>query len=73
MLCFLQVPLDNQPWQVFLRAIMDLVFSPTITTDATYILSGMIEDHHSLFLEVTDMSGENIYENITYNYTVTFE
>lgn len=71
----MQVPQDNQPWQVFLklRAIMDLVFSPTITTDATYTLSGMIEDHHSLFLEVTDMSGENFCENITYRYTVTYE
>lgn len=31
---------------------MDMVFSPTITMAATYTLSGMLEDHHSLFLEV---------------------
>ena len=49
------VPVDNPEWATFLllRTIMDMVFSPRITVDCTYTLEGLIEEHHSMFVEVS--------------------
>ena len=32
---------------------MDIVFSPSINQSVTYPLAALIEEHHSLFLEVS--------------------
>ena len=48
------VPIDNEDWTVFLllRTIMDIIFSPTVTLDLTYTLDGLIEQHHTMFMQV---------------------
>lgn len=48
------VPIDNEEWTVFLllRTIMDIIFSPTVTLDLTYTLDGLIEQHHTMFMQV---------------------
>ena len=48
------VPYDSPEWKLYLllRTIMDLVFAPTISFDATFALEAMIAEHHSVYLEV---------------------
>lgn len=35
-----------------LRTIMDFVFAPAITVEASYTVDGLVEEHHAMFLEV---------------------
>ena len=50
------VPIDYPPWAVFLllRTIMDMVFSPRISVECTHTLDGLVEEHHSMFIEVSN-------------------
>ena len=49
-----KVPDEYLPWQLFLllRTIMDLVFAPMITEEATYALGALIQEHHEDYLKV---------------------
>lgn len=48
------VPIDNKHWEhlVLLLSCMELIFSPSLTLAMTLYLSKIIEEHHSLFLEL---------------------
>jgi len=49
-----QIPDDNKQWELVLALLtcMEIIFSPSITLAVTQYLSQIIEDHHSLFLEL---------------------
>lgn len=49
-----RVPEGHEGWHIYLilRKIMDLSFAPVITEDMTYMLQGLVDDHHTTFLEV---------------------
>ena len=48
------VPEDHEGWQLFilLRSIMDLVLSPKISIESSYVVDALVEEHHTLFKEV---------------------
>ena len=48
------IPNDNKEWEllIVLLMCMEIIFSPSVTLAATRYLSQIIEDHHSLFLEL---------------------
>ena len=56
-----RVPVDHKGWHLYLmlRTIMDFVFAPKITISATFMLDGLMEDHHSMFMEVCSTCSKN--------------
>lgn len=53
MICDL-IPTDSKEWELLLLLpmSMEIIFSPSVTLAATRYLSKIIEEHHSLFLEL---------------------
>lgn len=51
------IPEDDAKWEIFLtlRDIMEHILCPLITTAGTYELEGLIQQHHTLYLEVSRM------------------
>lgn len=62
-----KVPEDNEYWGLFLllRTIMDMIFAPVISLEATYSLEAIIDEHHSEYMRVClierALSGINIW------------
>ena len=58
------VPEEDERWQLFnmLLEINDIVFSPIVSEDHIGILEGLIEEHHSTFVQLypftTSMHGQ---------------
>lgn len=48
------IPEGNAEWEVFLtlRDIMEHIVCPLVTEAATYVLEGLVQEHHILYLEV---------------------
>ena len=48
------VPEEDERWQLFnmLLEINDIVFSPIVSEDHIGILEGLIEEHHSTFVQL---------------------
>lgn len=48
------IPMDSKHWELLLLLLhcMEFIFSPSLTVAATLYLSKVIEEHHSLFLEL---------------------
>lgn len=48
------IPEENKHWELLLLLLecMEIVFSPSLTPEVTVYLAAIIEEHHSLFLEL---------------------
>lgn len=48
------IPEDNKHWELLLLLLecMEFIISPSLTPEATVYLAAIIDEHHSLFLEL---------------------